>query len=55
MAGDSQCLSIPIFDNDIPDGEREFRVHLTTFDELVQITPGTDLLTATITDNDSKC
>ena len=54
MAGDSQCLSIPIFDNDIPDGEREFRVNLTTFDELVQIKPGADLLTVTITDNDSK-
>ena len=54
MAGDTQCLSIPIIDNSIPDGDREFTTVLITFDPLVQIEPAQGDLNILITDNDSK-
>ena len=55
LAGDSQCLSIPIIGNTVPDGDRGFRVLLTTFDQLVQIPPASNSLVVTITDNDREC
>ena len=53
VAGDTQCLSIPILDNSTPDGNREFSVLLMTFDPLVQIIPGQNISSVTIIDNDS--
>ena len=51
-AGDTQCLSIPIIDNDVCDGDRFFTVSLTTFDPLVRIIPEQDNLEVQIVDND---
>ena len=51
-AGDTQCLSIPIIDDDICDGDVFFTVSLTTFDPLVRIISGQDSLEVQIVDND---
>ena len=52
MAGDTQCLSIPIIDNDVCDGDRFFTVSLTTLDPLVQLITGQERLEVQILDND---
>ena len=52
MAGDTQCLSIPIIDNNVCDGDRAFRVILATFDPLVRVIPGQGNLTVEIMDDD---
>ena len=53
MAGDTQCLSIPIIDNNVCDGDRAFRVTLATFDPLVQVIPGQENLTVEMMDDES--
>ena len=52
VAGDTQCLSIPIIDDNICDGDRFFTVSLTTFDPLVWIIPEQNSLEVQIVDND---
>lgn len=54
MAGDKQCLSIPIIDNSIADGDREFTAALITLDPFVRIEPGQENSTIFIIDDDSK-
>ena len=44
MAGDTQCLSIPIIDNNVCDGDRAFRV---------TVIPGQGNLTVEIMDDES--
>ena len=48
-----QCLSIPIIDNNVCDGDRAFRVTLATFDPLFQVIPGQENLTVEIMDDES--
>ena len=54
MSGDSQCVSIPVIDNDTPDGNRTFIVQLTTFDQLVRVTPGSNSAVVIIADDERK-
>jgi len=52
--GDSQCLGIPIVDNDVPDLMRSFSVEMASVNPLVRVQPGRERKIVGIVDNDRK-
>ena len=54
VAGDMQCLGIPIIDNNRADGTRNFFVSLAAFDPLVRVQPIYSIKLVFIVDNDGK-
>lgn len=52
--GDIQCIGVDIIDNDKPDNERYFFIHLTSFLPLVRVVPGFETTIVTILDNDGR-
>lgn len=52
--GDSQCLGVPIIDNNVCDLTRSFSVELVSVDPFVRVQPGRGSMTVGIIDNDSK-
>lgn len=54
VAGDMQCLGIPIIDNNRADGTRNFFVSLVAFDPLVRILPIYSTKLVFIVDNDGE-
>ena len=52
--GDSQCLGVPIVDNDVPDLMRSFSVELVSVNPLVRVLPGRESKIVGIIDNDRK-
>lgn len=49
---DVQCLAVPLIDNNIPDGKRNFTVRIVSFRPLVRVEPGLETKTVIICDND---
>ena len=52
--GDSQCLGVPIVDNDVPDLMRSFSVEMASVNPLVRVQPGRERKIVGIIDNDRK-
>lgn len=54
QAGDVQCLGLTLFDNNVPEESRFFRVSIVSFTQFVRIFKGLDTTIVTIEDDDGK-